>query len=54
MKKLKDLKTQGTDRSKVMEWLAINEPDEDSRKEVMELCATNAEYRKWFVEEYCK
>lgn len=54
MNKLRDVKDMATDRAKVVEWLSTNEPDEESRKEVIELCTKNVEYRKWFVETYCK
>lgn len=54
MTKLNQLKSADTDRAKVIEWLSTNEPDEESRKEVIELCTKNVEYRKWFVDTYCK
>jgi len=37
-------------RQTVLNWLdSINERDEECRKEVIDLCSTQPEYRKWLL-----
>ncbi len=52
MNKLKELKNRGSERAKILAWLdSINAP-QDEVDEVIEMCRTDIECRKYYVGKY--
>jgi hypothetical protein len=52
MNKLEELKNRGSDRSKILLWLASINAPQDEIDELLELCKNDIECRKFYVKLY--